>query len=106
MGLNELNETLKRKVLLRRNRRVDPTTFWMSRYWVGAKRLCPISLPPLVPGTVREENDGHHVHSWQSEEKQISDQLSPKTGEKGKDFSLKDFIQQRSETKLFLTYSN
>lgn len=66
MALNGLKETLKRKVLLRRNRRMDLTTFWMSTYCFGLKRLCLIFLPALVCGTVREKVDGHHVHSCQS----------------------------------------
>lgn len=102
---------------------MDLTTFWMSRYCFGLKRLCLIYLPLLVYGTVTENVDGQHAHSCQSSScdlearlrfqhinlnpgKQRSDHLTSKTGKKGKYFSLKDFIWKRSKPKLFLKYAN
>jgi len=67
---------------------------------------------------MRQKVDGHHAHSCQSGScdlearlrfqhinfspgKQRSYRLTPKIGEKGKDFSLDELIWKRSKPKLF-----
>lgn len=76
------------------------------------EKALPALLTTVVCGTMREKVDGHHAHSCQSGSqglearsrfqctnfspgRQRSGHLTPKTGEKWKDFSLKEFIWKR-----------